>query len=95
MRDLVPDEFSDTPEERAEASALADALHGALEHLSDREALVLRLRMGSADGRERTLEEVGLRLGIKQARVRQIENKALRKLKYHESRNRRLRDAMD
>jgi RNA polymerase primary sigma factor len=53
------------------------------------------MRKGFIDGRERTLEEVGTHFGVTRERIRQIENKALRKLKYHESRNRLLRDFLD
>ena len=72
-------------------SALGDAL-GALR---EREAEVLKLRKGLIDGRQHTLEEVGQYFGVTRERIRQIENKALRKLKYHESRTRQLRDFLE
>ena len=57
--------------------------------------MVLKFRKGLVDGREHTLEEVGQRFNVTRERIRQIENKALRKLKYHESRTRKLRDFLD
>ena len=57
--------------------------------------MVLKLRKGLVDGREHTLEEVGSHFGVTRERIRQIENKALRKLKYHESRTRKLRDFLE
>ncbi len=57
--------------------------------------MVLKMRKGFVGGREQTLEEVGAYFGVTRERIRQIENKALRKLKYHESRNRSLRDFLE
>ncbi len=65
-----------------------------LESLSDRERRVLQLRFGLEDGRSRTLEEVGRDFGVTRERIRQIEAKALRKLR-HPSRSRKLRDFLD
>ena len=93
--DFVPDENLPSPVEAAAQNLLSEALEEALSHLSEREAMVLKLRKGLIDGREHTLEEVGKRLGVTRERVRQIEKKALRKLKYHESRTRKLRDFWD
>ena len=67
----------------------------ALSQLDEREAMVLRLRKGLIDGREHTLEEVGTHFKVTRERIRQIENKALRKLKYLESRSRKLRDFLE
>ncbi|MFD1733143.1 sigma factor-like helix-turn-helix DNA-binding protein [Deinococcus malanensis] len=56
---------------------------------------MLRLRKGLSDGREHTLEEVGKHFGVTRERIRQIENKALRKMKYHQSQRRSLRDYLE
>jgi RNA polymerase primary sigma factor len=74
---------------------LSEELENALAKLGEREAMVLKLRKGLIDGREHTLEEVGQYFNVTRERIRQIENKALRKLKYHESRTRKLRDFLD
>ena len=79
----------------ASSVLLGEGLERALAKLTDREALVLKLRKGFVGGRERTLEEVGAQFGVTRERIRQIENKAIRKLKYHESRNRLLRDFLE
>ena len=81
--------------EQASKIILSEELDEALNKLSEREAMVLKLRKGLVDGREHTLEEVGSHFGVTRERIRQIENKALRKLKYHESRTRKLRDILD
>ncbi len=93
--DFIPDENLPSPVEAAIQNLLSEELEKALSKLSEREALVLKLRKGLIDGREHTLEEVGKRLGVTRERVRQIEKRALRKLKYHESRTRKLRDFWD
>jgi RNA polymerase primary sigma factor len=90
--DFIPDESIASPVELASRNAMSEQLDEALEKLNEREALVLKMRHGLIDDRERTLEEVGQQLGVTRERVRQIENKALRKLRYFESRNRGLRD---
>jgi RNA polymerase primary sigma factor len=74
---------------------LSEALEQALARLDERERMVIKLRKGLVDGREHTLEEVGQYLRVTRERVRQIETKALRKLKYFESRTRSLRDYLD
>jgi RNA polymerase primary sigma factor len=93
--DFIPDDTLPSPVKAATQNLLSEALEEALSHLSEREALVLKLRKGLIDGREHTLEEVGKRLGVTRERVRQIEKRALRKLKYRESRVRKLRDFWD
>lgn len=93
--DFIPDEHMASPVDSAAQSMLSEELEKALGKLSEREAMVLKLRKGLIDGREHTLEEVGAYFGVTRERIRQIENKALRKLKYHESRTRKLRDFLD
>jgi len=93
--DFIPDENIESPVEQASRNILSEELEEALSKLNDREAMVLKLRKGLVDGREHTLEEVGSHFGVTRERIRQIENKALRKLKYHESRTRKLRDFLD
>ncbi len=93
--DFIPDENVESPVEQASKIILTEELDEALAKLNEREAMVLKLRKGLVDGREHTLEEVGSHFGVTRERIRQIENKALRKLKYHESRTRKLRDFLD
>ncbi len=93
--DFIPDENIESPVEQASKIILSEELEEALDKLSEREAMVLKLRKGLVDGREHTLEEVGSHFGVTRERIRQIENKALRKLKYHESRTRKLRDFLE
>ncbi len=93
--DFIPDENLDSPVENAAKTLLSEELEKALGKLTEREAMVLKYRKGLVDGREHTLEEVGQRFNVTRERIRQIENKALRKLKYHESRTRKLRDFLD
>ncbi|NLC84801.1 MAG: RNA polymerase sigma factor RpoD [Ruminococcaceae bacterium] len=82
LGDFIPDEDSQTPDELAAHSLLRDALCDALSNLTAREERVLRLRFGLDDGRTRTLEEVGREFKITRERIRQIEAKALRKMRY-------------
>ena len=93
--DFIPDENLDSPVDNAAKTLLSEELEKALSKLTEREAMVLKFRKGLVDGREHTLEEVGQRFSVTRERIRQIENKALRKLKYHESRTRKLRDFLD
>lgn len=91
LGDFISDELSENPETAVEESALQHDLHRALESLTDRERKVIELRFGLADGRERTLEEVGTEFNVTRERIRQIEAKALRKLR-HPTRSRILRE---
>jgi RNA polymerase primary sigma factor len=93
--DFIPDDNVESPVEQASKTLLSEELDKALNKLTERESMVLKLRKGLVDGREHTLEEVGAYFGVTRERIRQIENKALRKLKYHESRTRKLRDFLD
>ena len=81
LGDFIPDTESETPEEAAEQTAIREQLDRVLLTLSDREAMVVRLRYGLYDGKIWTLEQVGERFGITRERVRQIEAKAIRRLR--------------
>ncbi len=89
--DFIPDESIASPMEETNRELLREQMQDALASLSEREREVLALRFGLEDGETHTLEEVGARFGITRERVRQIENKALRKLR-HPTFSRRLRD---
>ncbi len=91
LGDFVPDASALDPYEFTAKSALREELDAALAQLTPREERVLRLRFGLLDGRARTLEEVGKEFGVTRERIRQIESKALRKLK-HPSRSKKLKD---
>lgn len=93
--DFIPDDNVESPVDQASKTLLSEELEKALDKLTERESMVLKFRKGLVDGREHTLEEVGAHFGVTRERIRQIENKALRKLKYHESRTRKLRDFLD
>jgi len=89
--DFIPDDSLASPVEETNRELLREQMHEILSQLSDREREVLSLRFGLADGESRTLEEVGQRFGVTRERIRQIEAKALRKLR-HPTRSRKLRD---
>ena len=93
--DFLEDESMISPLECASQTLLSEGLEKVLSKLSAREANIVKLRKGFVDGREHTLEEVGTLFGVTRERIRQIENKALRKLKYFESRQCTLRDFLD
>ena len=92
--DFIPDELAPAPAEVASLSLLKEQLDDVLGTLTEREEKVLRLRFGLEDGRPRTLEEVGQRFQVTRERIRQIEAKALRKLR-HPSRSKKLKDFLD
>ena len=94
LGDFIPDEDAPVPAEAASHTLLKEQLSGVLKTLTPREEKVLRLRFGLEDGRPRTLEEVGKEFNVTRERIRQIEAKALRKLR-HPSRSKKLRDFLD
>ena len=94
LGDFIQDDNVPVPAEAAAATLLKEQLGEVLDTLTDREQKVLRLRFGMNDGRARTLEEVGKEFDVTRERIRQIEAKALRKLR-HPSRSRKLRDYLD
>ena len=94
LGDFLPDDQVAVPAEQAAYTLLREQLMETLDTLSDREQKVLRLRFGLDDGRGRTLEEVGREFHVTRERIRQIEAKALRKLR-HPSRSRKLKDYLD
>ena len=91
LGDFIEDDSALSPADSAAFSMLREELGTALESLTDREQQVVRLRFGLEDGRARTLEEVGKEFNVTRERIRQIEAKALRKLR-HPSRSKRLKD---
>ncbi|MBN1992787.1 MAG: RNA polymerase sigma factor RpoD [Anaerolineae bacterium] len=91
LGDFIEDESVVGPVDAASKQLLKEQLHEILDSLSDRERKVLEMRFGLSDGQGRTLEEVGLAFGVTRERIRQIEAKALRKLR-HPIRSRKLRD---
>ena len=94
LGDFISDPTALDPYEYTAQEMLKKELNEVLQGLTDREEKVLRMRFGLLDGRQRTLEEVGREFGVTRERIRQIEAKALRKLK-HPSRSRKLRDFMN
>jgi RNA polymerase primary sigma factor len=94
LGDFIEDQDALAPAESASAILLREQLESILDTLSEREQKVLKLRFGLEDGRTRTLEEVGRVFGVTRERIRQIEAKALRKLR-HPSRSKKLKDYLD
>ena len=94
LGDFIPDDDAPAPSEAASFSLLKEQLVDVLKTLTPREEKVLRLRFGLDDGRQRTLEEVGKEFNVTRERIRQIEAKALRKLR-HPSRSKKLKDYLD
>lgn len=94
LGDFIEDKDATSPEQHASYELLKEQLKEVLDTLTDREENVLRLRFGLNDGRTRTLEEVGRVFGVTRERIRQIEAKALRKLR-HPSRSNQLKDFLD
>ena len=94
LGDFIPDDDAPAPAEAAAYMLLKEQLMDVLDTLTPREEKVLRLRFGLDDGRARTLEEVGKEFNVTRERIRQIEAKALRKLR-HPSRSKRLKDFLD
>ena len=94
LGDFIPDEDAPAPQDAASHTLLKEQLADVLDTLTPREEKVLRLRFGLEDGRSRTLEEVGKEFNVTRERIRQIEAKALRKLR-HPSRSKKLKDFLD
>lgn len=94
LGDFIPDDDAPAPQDAASHTLLKEQLSDVLSTLTSREEKVLRLRFGLEDGRSRTLEEVGREFNVTRERIRQIEAKALRKLR-HPSRNKKLKDFLD
>ncbi len=94
LGDFIPDDDAPAPADAASHTLLKETLGNVLDTLTPREEKVLRLRFGLEDGRSRTLEEVGKEFNVTRERIRQIEAKALRKLR-HPSRSKKLKDFLD
>lgn len=94
LGDFIPDDDAPAPQDAASHTLLKEQLSDVLSTLTSREEKVLRLRFGLEDGRSRTLEEVGREFNVTRERIRQIEAKALRKLR-HPSRSKKLNDFLD
>ncbi len=94
LGDFIPDEDAPAPADAASLILLKEKLGEVLSTLTEREEKVLRLRFGLEDGRQRTLEEVGKEFDVTRERIRQIEAKALRKLR-HPSRSKKVKDFLD
>ena len=94
LGDFIPDDDAPAPADAASLMLLKEQLNDVLSTLTDREAKVLKLRFGLEDGRSRTLEEVGKEFDVTRERIRQIEAKALLKLR-HPSRSKKVKDFLD
>lgn len=94
LGDFIPDEEALAPQDAASQTALKEQINQVLATLTEREEMVLRLRFGLIDGRSRTLEEVGQQFKVTRERIRQIEAKALRKLR-HPNRSNKVKDYLD
>ena len=94
LGDFIEDRSSPAPADAASFHLLKEQIQEVLDTLTDRESRVLQLRFGLEDGRSRTLEEVGREFGVTRERIRQIETKALRKMR-HPTRSRKLRDYLE
>jgi RNA polymerase primary sigma factor len=94
LGDFIEDDVAEGPQDAASQQMLRESVEEALDSLSERERDVLKLRFGLVDGRARTLEEVGKEFNVTRERIRQIEAKALRKLR-HPSRSRKLKDYLE
>ena len=94
LGDFIPDEDAPAPADEACNSVLKQTLGEVLDTLTDREKRVIILRFGLIDGRQRTLEEVGQEFQVTRERIRQIETKALRKLR-HPTRSKKLKDFLE
>jgi len=94
LGDFIEDDNASAPSDAAASSLLREQLINVLHKLTPREEMVLRLRYGIDDGRPRTLEEVGHEFNVTRERIRQIEAKALRKLR-HPSKSKKLKDYLD
>ncbi len=94
LGDFIPDDQAPSPDDAASNAMLKEQLNEVLSTLTDREAKVMRMRYGLENGRQQTLEDVGKALGVTRERIRQIEAKALRKLK-HYSRSKKLQGYID
>ena len=94
LGDFIPDDDTPAPADAASATILREVIEKELHTLTPREEHVIKLRFGLYDGRTRTLEEVGKEFNVTRERIRQIEAKALRKLR-HPSRSKKLKDFLD
>jgi len=94
LGDFIEDESILTPDQAASNTLLREQLEEVLNSLTPRESQILRLRFGLEDGRAHTLEDVGARFNVTRERIRQIEAKALRKIR-HPSRSKKLRDFLN
>ena len=94
LGDFIEDRSGVAPADAASYQLLKEQVDSVLDTLNDREKRVLQLRFGLEDGRSRTLEEVGREFGVTRERIRQIEAKALRKLR-HPTRSKKLRDFLE